>query len=403
MRIALIYASESSTLYPLPLLKIGAMLRDRGEMVELFVNKLPKEGKHYDEAWISTCFTYDIPAARALIVEVKKRIHKIRVGGIAATLLPDSFRGLGVDVHIGLLADAEAFSPDYTLLEEKPAYSIAHTTRGCVRDCKFCMVPTLEPKFQHRTDWEKDIHPETSTVLFYDNNWLAKKDSEWNEDVAKLRALTASGRIKSFDFNQGLDCRLMTEERAKALEGLPLRPIRFAFDGKHEDKHYQRAIRLMHEHGFNEFLSYVLWNFMDTPEDFYYRLRVAAELTDELVCTVRSFPMRFQPILEVDPSRSYTGKHWTKVERRAVFEILNSTATHGQVSTVGGRGGFASAVGEFELFFGKDEKEFRKLLNYPGISKLMEKRKGWLSFRRAQDRAAGVLSVRQKERARRAV
>ena len=40
----------------------------------------------------------------------------------------------------------------------------------------------------------------------------------------------AAPRIRSVDFNQGVNARLLTEEKAKKLAEIPIRPLRTAFD-----------------------------------------------------------------------------------------------------------------------------------------------------------------------------
>jgi len=398
MRAALIYASRSATLYPLPLLKIGAMLKSQGHEVELFINRLPRG--QFDEAWVSTCFTYDIPAAIALIRRLKPLVARIRVGGIAATLLPEVFEHLGdLEIHRGLLPEAEDVVPDYSLLGHEPEYSIAYTTRGCVRHCSFCMVPQLEDRFTHEPHWHQRLHARAQRVLFYDNNWLAKPIDGWLEDVAHLRRLTRSGRITSFDFNQGIDCRLMAEERAAALEGLPLNPIRFAFDGKQEDGHYQKAVRLMIAHGFTQgyFMTYVLWNFTDTPEDVYYRIKVSAELTAEFGFQIASFPMRYQPIFSIDPKRGYVGKHWTPLTRRNFSMMVHGLSTHGELSFNPRGDRLPTAVAEMEYYFGRDEQEFVRMLNYPKLRELFHRRRASMAYLRAQDRIREDQEQEQEE------
>jgi hypothetical protein len=59
MKIALIDATPKSELYPLPLLKLGAWVKDRGDQCQLFLNgKLPA-AKKFDEIWITTRFTFE--------------------------------------------------------------------------------------------------------------------------------------------------------------------------------------------------------------------------------------------------------------------------------------------------------------------------------------------------------
>jgi len=336
---------------------------------------LPKAGK-FDEIWISTRFTFEIPYVLGIVRDAKNRARRVLVGGIAATLLPAPFEREGVEVYKGLMPEAEGCPPDYTLLDEKPDYSISHTSRGCVRKCGFCMVPKLEPKFTHRKKWQDDLLPVSKRVYFYDNNWTAKKVRDQDEDIKKLRQLVAEGRIGEFDFNQGLDCRLMTEKLADKLAGLPLRPVRFAFDGMYEDGYYQKAVRLMAERGSRIFRTYVLYNFKDTPQDFYYRLRTSVELQVEIGAPVESFPMRYQPIMDIDRGRKYIGDHWTVAKKRGFMTVIAHQSGIGVVSS--------HTMEEFEYWFTENAKQFERLIAYPRINELMEKKAGALRMKRAQ-------------------
>jgi len=366
-------SNPKSKLYPLPLLKIGAWRKSLGDECILFRDRLPQAGE-FDQIWITTVFTFDIPRTLGMVREAKNRAAVVKVGGISATLLPDYFEAEGVEVHRGLIPEAESFAPDYGLLDITPEYSISHTSRGCIRKCKFCMVHRLEKIFEGR-DWEPDLYPDAKTVLFYDNNWLAKDFDDLKADVEKLWRLIDRRQITKIDFNQGLDARLVTGEIADLLASLPIRPVRFAFDGMQEDGYYQRAVRMFAERGHKHFLSYVLFNFMDKPEDFYYRLRESVALDDELGIAVESFPMRYQPILDINSQRDYVGKHWTQELRSGFRTILSIHSYNGQIA--------AHTMKEFEYWFGKDADEFVRLLSYPKLRQLMERKKGALRMRRA--------------------
>ena len=382
MRIALIDSTPKGKMYPLPLLKIGAWRKAEGDDCQIYSDRLPKSGE-FDEIWITTTFTFDIPHALGIVNEAKKRAGRVWVGGVSATLLPGGFEKLGVDVHRGLLQEAEKFNPDYGLLGRKPQYSISHTSRGCIRKCGFCMVRKLEPKFKNRIGWEKDIHPKTNKVLFFDNNWIAKKRADLERDVDILKGLVSSGKVKHLDFNQGLDARLMTEEIADLLQGLPISPIRFAFDGMQEDGFYQRAVRMMADRGFNLFRTYVLYNFTDSPVDLYYRMKVSVELEIETGIHVESFPMRYQPILDIDAGRDYVGEKWTVKKRNGFMAIqAKHSCGAGMISMHGGT--FGTPLQEFEYWFGKDAEGFDHLLSYPKLSQLMAKKKGAMRTARAE-------------------
>jgi len=154
------------------------------------------------------------------------------------------------------------------------------------------------------------------------------------------------------DFNQGVDARLLTEEKLELLTQLPLKPLRIAFDNIKFEKLYTEKIRLAHKYGIRHLSNFILFNFDDTPEDFYRRLQINIELNDELGLSIYSFPMKFVPLDAKD--RKYIGPNWTKTQLRGIQCILH--ATHG---VVGPRRPF------FEKAFGRDADEFRYIIEQP--------------------------------------
>ncbi|GHT24761.1 hypothetical protein FACS189430_10260 [Bacteroidia bacterium] len=157
------------------------------------------------------------------------------------------------------------------------------------------------------------------------------------------------------DFNQGVDARLFTEEKAELLGKINIRPLRIAFDNWNDREHYEKAIRLSAKAGIHNFSNYILYNFKDKPQDFYVRLRLNVDLCKELKINIYSFPMKFHPITGEDRfNRDYLGKFWNRKYVRAVQAVLNAI-----------KGKVGSEEDFFEKAFGKNEAEFFKILNMP--------------------------------------
>ena len=383
MRIALIQSTPNARFHSFPLLKIGAWRKDLGDECQLFKNELPEPGE-FEEIWISAIFTYHIPHAAGLAKAALQRTRRVLVGGVSPTLLPEYFEDLGCDVHHGLLLEAEKYPPDYSLLPGKPDRSITRTSLGCVRKCKFCMARKLEPEFLDRPEWSQDLSDQTDKLTLWDNNWLAKPIEQLRRDTHELHRLVSFRRISEIDFGQALDCRLLTEEKADLMTGLPIYPVRFAFDHMRQDGYYQRAIEMMVERGFGIFISYKLYNFEDTPKTFYYRLKESVRLTEELGAAVDSYPMCYQPIMKPDPKREYVGKHWTLHKKRAFRAIVGAISGPATTLTFHDRNSEWSPMREFEYWFGEDADEFDRLLSYPKIRDLVKIRKGKLRMMRAR-------------------
>ncbi len=163
-------------------------------------------------------------------------------------------------------------------------------------------------------------------------------------------------KSRYIDFNQGVDARLVTEDKMKKLAEINIRPLRIAFDHYEQRDIYIKAIRLAAQYGIKNLSNYLLYNFQDKPEDLYYRMRINVDLCEELDVAIYSFPMKYHPIDDPDyyDNRDYIGKHWNRKFIRAIQAVLNST-----------KGKIGRSVEFFEEAFGKDIDEFQKILWMP--------------------------------------
>jgi hypothetical protein len=184
--------------------------------------------------------------------------------------------GSGYDIKQTLPKDIDALVPDYDLY--KLDYSIGFTTRGCIRDCGFCIVKEKEGFF--REDSMSFI--KHSKVLLFDNNFLASK--YWKEKLQYF----IDNKIKVC-FNQGLDIRLMTEEKASMLSKVLYydlnfnhRRLYFAFDDLQYEEFVKKGIKLLVDAGIepDHLMFYVLVGFNTSFEQDVYRFK----LLDDLGC-----------------------------------------------------------------------------------------------------------------------
>lgn len=163
------------------------------------------------------------------------------------------------------------------------------------------------------------------------------------------------------DFNQGVDARLFTEEKARLLATIAIKPLRIAFDDIKTRPAYERAIRWSVKAGIKDFSNYLLYNFRDEPIDLYRRLLINVLLCDELNVNIYSFPMKYHPLRkgkdwddDYSHNRDYIGLHWNRKYIRAIQAILNST-----------KGKVGKGQSFFYEAFGHDEEEYLELLEMP--------------------------------------
>jgi hypothetical protein len=143
-----------------------------------------------------------------------------------------------------------------------------------------------------------------------------------NEFIEKYRNKFPKKRY--VDFNQGIDCRYVDEEKMRLLSQIPIRPMRIAFDHISLRKPYENAIRLADKYGIKRLSNYILFNYKDKPEHLWQRLKINIELNEELNASIFSFPMKYIPLYGRESlDRSYIGIHWNYKYLRAIQNILN--------------------------------------------------------------------------------
>ena len=423
----------------------------------------------FDIICITTLFTFYWKKTIETINQAKmflKPNGKIFVGGVAASILPDKIEeATGIRPHVGLLNSPDDFGKsddviidelplDYSILDEidyeypdKDAY-YGYMTRGCIRHCSFCAVPTIEPVYKSyisikdQIDYIDRNFGKKRFLLLMDNNVFASSEFDKIIDEIKeigfennasfrmqneyeiayrnlLRGINDRAYIKKFiklyneiesnlngeeaqqfhtererrfllysetatkndimefddiarpaydskfkplnqkryiDFNQGVDARLVTEEKMKKLAETSIRPLRIAFDHYEQRDIYLKAIYMAADYGIKELSNYILYNFHDKPEELYERLKINVDLCEELNIKIYSFPMKYHPINDPEyfNNRNFIGEHWNRKFIRAVQAVIN--ATKGKI----GRGQTF-----FEEAFGHNHDEFFDILWMP--------------------------------------
>lgn len=429
---------------------------------------LELEEFQWDRVCITTLFTFYWKKTVETINNFKqlcKSPEQVFVGGIIATVLNKELESAtGIKCHKGLLDKAgildnneiiiDDLHLDYSILEEidyvypeNNGY-YGYMTRGCINNCKFCLVPTIEPKYQSYKNLSEHIKftrekfGEKRNLLLLDNNVLASdrfneiineisecgfdtnskyiEPNKFEIAIARIKEnynvqgylkflvkcfdnlkekhkgekqleihnkimeyklnsieiITVENVFESYeyfkplfesfykskpkvryvDFNQGLEAKLLTKEKAEVLSTIPIKPLRVAFDHWSIRSVYEEAIRNSAEFGIKNMSNYILYNYKDKPVELYNRLRLNVELCEELEISIYSFPMKYHPITDPDyfSNRTYIGEHWNRKYIRCIQAILNSTK---------GKVGRGSSF--FFEAFGANEEEFEKLLYMP--------------------------------------
>ncbi|GHT06372.1 hypothetical protein AGMMS49525_14580 [Bacteroidia bacterium] len=217
----------------LALMKLANYHRQQGDTVE-WVNYL----EHYDKVYQSKVFTFT-PDIKTIV-----QADEIIQGGTGYKLYDD------------LLCDDT--EPDYSIY---PQYSAAYgfLTRGCVRNCSWCIVPKKEGNIRAYRDIETVLQNRKTAILM-DNNVLASTHGlQQLEKIADLKC--------KVDFNQGLDSRLVTDEIAKLLSKIKwMRFIRFACDTTSAVSPLLSALEKLKKYGIKNYRIFVYLLVKDVTE-----------------------------------------------------------------------------------------------------------------------------------------
>lgn len=381
-----------------------------GKDIDNHIEKIKSiiKNKEWDRVYVSTLFTFEYEETIRAIDYAKTLVKKENVytGGILATLMPRQLeKDTGVKVNTGQLTDSidigyddkvniDILTPDYSILdnteysyENEDAY-YAYTTRGCGMNCGFCAVKTLEPEYKsfisikNQIKKVNELYGEKKDLLLMDNNVLKSKDFDkiiaeilelgFKRDATYVNPKTGKEKKRFVDFNQGLDAFLMTEEKAKLLGKIAIKPARIAFDHIEDEEAYAKAITMAATNGVRYLSNYLLYNAenfsgkgrqykADAPEDLYKRLELNVKLQENLNRTINdekekvsifSFPMRYIPL--DNEQRGYVGSRWNKKYLRAIQSILIPTQGKG-----------VSGKSFFEAAFGKSLEEFMRTILMP--------------------------------------
>lgn len=358
---------------PLGLMKLATFHKTRGDEVK-FISGCDKSlfeepnlfspGILWDRVYISTLFTFEwgktVETINFYKDAVGGSVHKIFVGGIMASLMPDEIeRETNVRPIQGVISSPRQIAlegnenidllvPDYEILN-RYLYGIndtyyAYTTRGCTNKCSYCGVPTIEPSFVEYIDIKgmlrelRNKYGDKPRLKLMDNNVLASpKLEQIVEDLFDLGygrgqyTNTNPKSVRVIDFNQGLDASCLNEKTMSLLSKLNIRPMRVAFDHVKEKKVYERGLKIAKKHEVKEFSNYLLYNWKDTPRDLYDRLVINIKLNEKWgkgsknsTAAIYSYPMRFAPIKSINTGESNQKRDYIPESLKKKHNLIKS-------------------------------------------------------------------------------
>lgn len=171
-----------------------------------------------------------------------------------------SYGGTGFyyDKSPKLSEEIEHHMPDYNLYDEwvdlcikngakekeftyYKDYSIGFVTRGCFRQCSFCVNKNYKQCNKHSSlcEFMDESRPK---LCFLDDNFFACKD--WKEIIKEIKSTN-----KKFQFKQGLDERLLTSQKCQEISTWKYDgDIIFAFDNIEDKDLIEEKLKLFREY-----------------------------------------------------------------------------------------------------------------------------------------------------------
>lgn len=228
------------------LMKLSTYHRRRGDWVEWW-----KPAGHYDVVYKSRVFTDTYSKDT---IEVKNADEVIR-------------GGTGYGIGANLPFDVEHSRPDYFIYPQFLGTAYGFLTRGCPRNCGFCIVSGKEGRRSVQVADLSEFWNGQEEIKLMDANLLACPDHE-----KLLMQLIESRAV--VDFEQGLDIRLINADNVSLLNRVRTKAVHFAWDNPNEDLtgHFRRFLELTTIKSSRNRRVYLLTNYGSTHEQDLYRV-----------------------------------------------------------------------------------------------------------------------------------
>lgn len=234
--------------YPnLVLMKISAYHKSKGDTVEWW-----NAFMSYDRVYQAKIFTEEYTKDNEYFIKADEVIKG----------------GTGYDLKNKLPNEIEHIFPDYSIYPTKDT-AYGFLTRGCPRGCHFCVVAEKEGMKSIQVADLTEFWNGQKNIEVLDPNLLACKNH-----ITLLKQLSETN--STVNPNQGLDCRLLTEDNIYWLNQIKIKTMHFAWDYIREEMSVIKGLELYNKYGKirekrNKFV-YVLVNYDTTMEENLYRI-----------------------------------------------------------------------------------------------------------------------------------
>ena len=257
--------SDCHNFSSVPLMKLSAYHKSIGDEAERYDHT-----KHYDLVYASKVFNFspDIDS------DYPVQADEIRKGGTGYCISVVNGREVyDKSKDSTLPKEIEHIYPDYSLYPDY-SYAVGFLTRGCPRQCGFCVVGKKEGCFSHQVADLDEFWRGQQEIKLLDPNLLACPS---HEEILQQLSFCKYSYI---DFTQGLDIRLINKDNVYWVNKLKIKNIHFAWDNPRQDLtgHFKTFSELTTVKDVRRKTVYVLTNYNSTIEEDLYRIYTLRDL-----------------------------------------------------------------------------------------------------------------------------
>lgn len=249
----------------------------------------------------------------SIIFKKNKPLVDNIVGGLRF-MYPDSLidiGGSGYSLTKTLPREIEYIMPDYDIYSNCDS-SYGYTSRGCNRNCYFCIVTKKEGKFKRNMHPSRFYNPKYKKITFLDSGILW--DKEWFKTVANW---CIQKEISPW-FTQGFDIRLIDENDVDLLiklHGLKGNThfIEFAWDDIRLEKVIRNKIEMLKNQGLKIRQYAQFYVYVDNDEEFdsgLYRCNTLKELGTNPFVMFNIDNERTKRIVNLQSWANFKGYFW---------------------------------------------------------------------------------------------
>jgi hypothetical protein len=245
---------------------------------------------------------------------------------------------------------------------------VLYASRGCVNHCGYCAVPRLEGEMKsyrtikHILESAKEEMPDAKSIVLYDNNFT---EHEYFDNI--VDELIEFGLPVDI---HGLHVDSFTKHHAKRFAELKWQAqsetgtayLRFSFDKLKYAANVQQALQYVSDANVKAaFFCYMLFNWIDSPKDFWLRIQIAQRIVDSVGKTIFLFPQRYEPFTSLKRN-SYIGTKWTDETVRGLTKLYTYFG-HGFIPITQSR--------NIYRYIGTTYDDFYNKINYIGSGKIV--------------------------------